>query len=83
MNDLYDLLPDVRDGLNRLQRIVLYELHRARQETGREQVPTVMLYGRVVEHVNLSEQEFQQVLQSLGVAGDAAGSRPPGEDDGD
>ena len=62
-----DLLPDVRDGLNRLQRLVLYELHKAQRETGRELVPTIMLYGRVVEHVPLSEAEFQGVLRSLGV----------------
>jgi len=69
-NDITDLLPDARDGLTRLQRIVLYELHRARQETGREYIPTVMLYGRVVEHVPLDEDQFQAVLQSLGVAGE-------------
>ena len=62
-------LPDVRDGLTRLQRIVLYELWKAQRETGREFIPTVMLYGRVVEHVSITELELQVVLQSLGVAG--------------
>ena len=66
--DPLDELPDVRDGLNRLQRIVLYELHCARRELNRESVPTVMLYGRVVERVNISEERFQQVLNSLGIA---------------
>lgn len=70
MSDINDLLPDVRDGLSRVQRIVLYELHRARQETGRDFIPTVMLYGRVVEHIPLDEAQFQAVLQSLGVAGE-------------
>ena len=60
-------IPDVRDGLTRLQRLVLYELSKAQQETGREFVPTVMLYGRVVEHISITEQELQDVLQSLGV----------------
>ena len=40
------------------------------EELGREYVPTVMLYGRVVEHVTISEAEFQAVLQTLGVGGD-------------
>jgi hypothetical protein len=70
-DDLLHDLPDVRDGLTRLQRIVLYELWRAQRETGREFIPTVMLYGRVVEHVSITELELQVVLQSLGVAGDA------------
>ena len=62
-----DSIPDVRDGLTRIQRIVLWELDRARRELGRELVPTVMLYGRVCEHVPITEQELQQVLLSLGV----------------
>lgn len=70
-DDLLQRLPDVRDGLTRLQRIVLYELWKAQRETGREFIPTVMLYGRVVEHVSITELELQLVLQSLGVAGDA------------
>jgi hypothetical protein len=65
----------VRDGLTRLQRIVLYELWRAQRETGREFIPTVMLYGRVVEHVSITALELQVVLQSLGVAGDAQRNR--------
>jgi len=78
-NDLrderWDFLPDVRDGLTRAQRVVLYEIHKAQQETGRDFIPTVMLYGRVVEHINISEAELQAILQSLGVMGDA----PPGK----
>ena len=71
MSSEYDDIPDVRDGLTRVQRVVLYELHKAQAETGREFIPTVMLYGRVVEHVNLDEQAFQAVLRSLGVTGEA------------
>jgi hypothetical protein len=66
MRSLYDELPDVRDGLTRIQRLVLFELHKAQKETGREFVPTVMLYGRVVEHLSISEAELQSVLASLG-----------------
>jgi hypothetical protein len=74
-DDRWALLPDVRDGLTRAQRIVMYEIHKAQQETGRESVPTVMLYGRVVEHINISEAELQAILQSLGVMGNP----PPGK----
>ena len=60
-----DLLPDVRDGLNRRERIVLYCLNQLQQELNGRNVPTVMLYGRVLEHVNLSESELQAILQRL------------------
>ena len=69
-DDRWALLPDVRDGLTRAQRIVMYELYKAQHETGREFIPTVMLYGRVVEHLDISEAELQAILQSLGVMGD-------------
>lgn len=70
MSDPREHVPDVRDGLTRLQRIVLWELERARRETGREWIPTVMLYGRVVEHLPITEAELEQVLRSLGVQGE-------------
>ena len=63
---VFEELPDVRDGLTRLQRVVLYVLDQTRKELGREYVPTVMLYGRVLEHVNISEAELYEVLNSLG-----------------
>jgi hypothetical protein len=58
-------LPDVRDGLERKERIVLHCLHRLQRERDGCNVPTVMLYGRVVEHVNMSEDELQLILQRL------------------
>ena len=61
-----DTIPDVRDGLTRVQRIVLYELHKAQKETGREFVPPIMLWGRVVEHLSISQDELTKVLNSLG-----------------
>jgi hypothetical protein len=70
-----DLIPDVRDGLTRVERVVLVCLSqcenewRARHGHGPEvparNVSTAMLYGRVVEHVNLSVPEFQRILQRL------------------
>lgn len=61
----FDRIPDARDGLTRVERVVLYVLHRAQREFGERSVPTALLYGRVVEYVNLSVDEFQAVLQRL------------------
>jgi hypothetical protein len=58
-------LPDVRDGLTRLERVVLWQLHELQREYPKKGVPTAALYGRVVEHVNVSEPEFMRVLQRL------------------
>jgi hypothetical protein len=64
-DDPRDFLPDVRDGLTRAERIVLYTLHKLEQERGGRSVPTAMLYGHVVEHINLSPDEFQEILGRL------------------
>jgi hypothetical protein len=58
----YDNLPDVRDGLNRKERAILYCLQETQREMNGRNVPTVMLYGRVLEYVDISEQEFQSIL---------------------
>lgn len=62
---LLDRLPDVRDGLTRLERVILWQLHVTQRERDDRNVPTAMLYGRVVEHVNVSVEEFQRTLQRL------------------
>lgn len=59
------LLPDVRDGLTRKERVILYCLHELQKELKKEYVPSIMLYGRVVEHLDMSEDEVQSILQSL------------------
>jgi hypothetical protein len=60
-----DRLPDVRDGLTRLDRVILWQLHVTQRERNDRNVPTAMLYGRVVEHVNVSVEEFQAALSRL------------------
>ena len=60
-----DDLPDARDGLTRLERIIVWQLHEAQKERGDANVPTALLYGRVVEHIDVSIEEFQRVLQRL------------------
>ncbi len=60
--DDFENLPDVRDGLNRKERAILYCLNKTQAELGGRNVPTIMLYGRVLELVDISEQEFQSIL---------------------
>lgn len=63
--DPLDILPDVRDGLNKTERIILYLLKQTQEELKGRNVPTIMLYGRVCEHIDISEDEFQKILQRL------------------
>lgn len=62
-NHCYDHLPDVRDGLNARERAVLFCLNELQQARHGRNVPTAMLYGRVVEHVDMSIEELQAILQ--------------------
>jgi hypothetical protein len=61
----FDDLPDVRDGLTRKERVVLWVLSETQRELGGRNVPTAMLYGRVVEHVDMSVDELQGILQRM------------------
>ncbi|TBW58591.1 hypothetical protein EZI54_04180 [Marinobacter halodurans] len=67
--DERDFIPDVRDGLTRVERLILYVLSETQKELGGRNVPTAMLYGRVVEHINMSEAELHLYLDRLGVKG--------------
>jgi len=60
-----DYLPDVRDGLTHRERVVLQCLHALQEERGGRHVPTGMLYGTVVEHVDMSVEEMQSILVRL------------------
>lgn len=64
---LLETIPDARDGLTRTERIILYVLQETQRELNGRNVPTVMLYGRVVEYVNISEAELHVYLDRLGV----------------
>lgn len=66
MQDPRDVLPDVRDGLTRQERIVLYVLHETQKELGGRNVPTVMLWGRVCEHFYIRPEELSEMLARLG-----------------
>lgn len=58
-------LPDVRDGLTRTERVVLTTLNELSKERGGRGVPTMELWGRVVEKVELSQGELQEILSRL------------------
>lgn len=58
-------LPDVRDGLTRTERIVLTTLNELTKQRGGRSVPSMELYGHVVESVDLSQAEFQAILLRL------------------
>jgi ribosomal-protein-alanine N-acetyltransferase len=63
--DPRDRIPDVRDGLTRLERVILHVLAESERERGGASVPTAMLYGRVVELVDVGVEEFQAALTRL------------------
>ncbi len=64
MWDLSDL-PDARDGLTYKERIVLWCLHKLQSERRPGPIPTSLLYGRVVEHIDLSVSEMQSILSRI------------------
>jgi hypothetical protein len=61
-----DELPDVRDGLTREERVVLYVLDKTQKERAGRNVPTAMLWGRVCEHVYISPEDLSAMLARLG-----------------
>lgn len=79
MKAIEDAIPDVRDGLTREERVVLYVLHETQKERGGRDVPTTMLWGRVCEHFYISPEDLSALLARLGAraatARDAGGTR--------
>ncbi len=64
----YEDIPDVRDGLTRKERIVLYVLNETQKERGGHNVPTPMLWGRVCEYFYISPEELSKMLARLGAS---------------
>ena len=58
-------LPDVRDGLTREQRVILFTLRQAERERSGKAVPTMMLYGRVASQIPMSKGRFKSLLAQL------------------
>ena len=63
---LYKQIPDVRDGLTREERVVLYVLHDTQKERRGRNAPTAMLWGRVCEHFYISPEDLSSMLARLG-----------------
>ena len=61
-----DELTDARDGLTRKERVVLWVLSTTQGERGDRNVPLPLLYGRVIEHVDMSVAELQEIVARLG-----------------
>jgi hypothetical protein len=69
-----DFLPDVRDGLTRQERVVLWVLRETQKERGDRDVPTAMLWGRVCEHFYISPADLSAMLARLGARRDSGNS---------
>jgi hypothetical protein len=63
--EYYNDLPDIRDGLTRKERVILYCIDKIQNELGGRNVPTAMLYGRVLEYMDIGVDEMQFILQKL------------------
>jgi hypothetical protein len=61
-----DDVPDVRDGLTRKERVVLWVLGECQKERDGRNIAMPMLYGRVLEHVDMSIGELQAIVERLG-----------------
>jgi hypothetical protein len=66
MSEHIEKIPDVRDGLTREERVVLYVLNETQKERGDRNVPTAMLWGRVCEYVYISPQDLSAMLARFG-----------------
>ena len=71
LKTMLDTIPDARDGLTRTERIILYVLRETQRELHGRPVPSVMLYGRVSEYLDISEGEFRGWLERLDLSGDS------------
>ena len=58
-------LPDARDGLTRKERVVLWVLGRTQAERNGRSIRAAQLYGRVLEHVDMSISELMQTVERL------------------
>ena len=62
---MHDDLPDARDGLTRKERVVQWVLSRAEVERKGRGVRAAMIYGRVLEHVDMSIEELMHIIERL------------------
>jgi len=63
----YDHIPDVRDGLTRIERAVLVCLHEFQQKNGGRDVPTILLWGELIDRgYDISQDQLNVILGRLG-----------------
>ncbi len=62
---MLDDFPDARDGLTRKERVILWVLCRAEGERKGRGVRAAMLYGRVIEYIDIDVEEFVQIVERL------------------
>lgn len=60
------MIPDVRDGLTRVERVILWQLDLLQKERGGRNVSTAQLYGRISEYVNITPEQMQILLARMG-----------------
>ena len=61
----FDRLPDVRDGLTRIERIVLFVMAQLDRERPGKRAPIFTIYGRVSEYVDVSVDEVYAIIQRM------------------
>lgn len=59
-------IPDVRDGLTRLERAVLLCLHDLREKEHHRYVPVILLWGELIDRgYDISQDELNTMLKRL------------------
>jgi len=59
-------IPDVRDGLTRLERAVLLCLHDLQEKENNRSVPTILLWGELIDRgYDISQDELNTMLKHL------------------
>lgn len=58
-------ISDVRDGLTRKQRVILNCLRKLQAEKPGCHISTVMLYGQVLEIIDIGADEMQAILNTI------------------
>lgn len=59
-------IPDVRDGLTRLERAVLLCLHDLQEQENNRSVPTILLWGELIDRgYDISQDELNTLMMRL------------------
>jgi len=62
-----DFIPDVRDGLTRIERVVLKCIYDLEKGSNGRMVPTILLWGELIDRgYDISRDELNKILSKLG-----------------